>query len=63
MRTIVYVVQVIIGGMIGMILGRGASAAIGAASSPSCWRGCCAVAAVVVVGLGVFGAVAATQGW
>ena len=63
MRTIVYVVQVVIGGVLGALLGRGASTAIGAAASPSCWRGCCAVLAVVVVGMLIFGAVAAYSGW
>ncbi|MGP5377697.1 hypothetical protein ACTXM8_17070 [Brachybacterium alimentarium] len=62
MRAIVYVIQVFIGGVLGAILGRGASTAIGAASSPSCWRGCCAVVAVVVVGLAVLGGVAAYSG-
>lgn len=63
MRAIVYVIQVFIGGVLGALLGRSASTAIGAASSPSCWRGCCAVLAVVVVGIAVLGFVAATQGW
>lgn len=63
MRAIIYAVQVVIGGVLGALLGRGASTAIGAAASPSCWRGCCAVLAVVVVGMAVLGFVAATQGW
>lgn len=63
MRAIIYAVQVVIGGVLGALLGRGASTAIGAAASPSCWRGCCAVLAVVVVGMLIFGAVATHSGW
>ena len=57
MRAIIYAVQVVIGGVLGALLGRGASTAIGAAASPSCWRGCCAVLAVMVVGAVIVGAI------
>ena len=60
MRTIIYAIQVAVGGVLGALLGRGASTA---ASSPSCWRGCCAALAVVTVGMLIFGFVAATQEW
>ena len=63
MRAIVYVIQVVIGGALGALLGRSAITAIDAAASPTCWRGCCAVVAVVVVGLAVLGGVAAYSGW
>lgn len=63
MRTIIYAIQVVVGGLLGALLGRGASTAIDAAASPSCWRGCCAVMAVVAVGLAVLGGVAAVRGW
>ena len=63
MAAIVYVIQVVIGGVLGAILGRGAITAVDAAASPSCWRGCCAVVAVVVVGMLVLGGVGAARGW
>lgn len=63
MRAIVYVVQVVIGSVLGVLLGRGAITAVDAAASPPCWRGCCAVMAVVAVGLAVLGGVAAIRGW
>lgn len=63
MRAIIYAVQVMIGTLLGALLGRGASTAIGAASSPSCWRGCCAVLVIVVVGMAIFGAVGVTRRW
>lgn len=63
MRAIVYAIQVVIGGVLGALLGRGASTAIGAAASPSCWRGCCAVLVVAVVGMLVLGGVGAVRGW
>lgn len=63
MRAIVYVIQVVIGGVLGAILGRGAITAVDAAASPSCSRGCCGVLAVLVIGMAVLGGVAAYSGW
>lgn len=63
MRAIIYAVQVVIGGALGALLGRGAITVVDAAASPSCWRGVCGVLAVVVVGMLVLGGVAAVRGW
>ena len=56
MRAIIYALQVIVGGLIGAVLGRGAAVVI---RSPGARRGCCAVLVVVVTGAVIFGMVAA----